>query len=197
MALLTEPLQFLVPAAHGLSVPVGGFLRAWQAQRVLFDELLGMQVALEQTAQRLANCLGAGGKLLWCGQGASVATAQRLAATLSGVLRPDGRPLAALALSGLGMDVLARQVQALGRPGDAIVMLSAGTAPGPLLEAARSAADGALLVVGLLGPAPEELAADCHLTLQLPEAPPERREEAELFLGHCLCGLIRQQLAGA
>jgi hypothetical protein len=51
-------------------------------------------------------------------------------------------------------------------------------------------------VVGLLGPAPE-LAADCHLTLQLPEAPPERREEAELFLGHCLCGLIRQQLAGA
>ena len=74
MALLTEPLQFLVPAAHGLSVPVGGFLRAWQAQRVLFDELLGLQSVLEQTAQRLANCLSAGGKLLWCGQGGSVAT---------------------------------------------------------------------------------------------------------------------------
>lgn len=197
MALLTEPLQFLAPASHGLTVPVNGFLRAWQAQRVLFDELLGLQTVLEQAAQRLANCLGAGGKLLWCGQGGSVATAHRLAATMSGVLRLDGRPLAALALNGMGVDVLARQVQALGRPGDAIVMLSAGMPPGGLLEAARAAADGALLVVGLLGPAPEELAADCHLALQLPEAPPERREEAELFLGHCLCGLIREQLAGA
>ena len=197
MALLTEPLQFLVPASHGLSVPVGGFLRAWQAQRVLFDELLGLQAALEQAAQRLANCLGAGGKLLWCGQGGSVATAHRLAAAMSGVLRADGRPLAALALSGMGVDVLARQVQALGRPGDAMVLLSAGMPPGPLLEAARAAADGALLVVGLLGPAADDLATDCHLALRLPEASPERREEAELFLGHCLCGLIREQLAGA
>mgnify|MGYP003343120650 FL=1 len=54
-----------------------------------------------------------------------------------------------------------------------------------------------MLFRSLLGPAPEELAADCHLTLQLPQALPERREEAELFLGHCLCGLIREQLAGA
>jgi hypothetical protein len=96
----------------------------------------------------------------------------------------------------MGMDVLARQV----RPWAGRAMRSCCCRPARRRGRCwrrRAPRPTALLVVGLLGPAPEELAADCHLTLQLPEAPPERREEAELFLGHCLCGLIRQQLAGA
>lgn len=198
MALLTEPLQFVAPAATMPSAPVSGFLRAWQAQRQVFEALLGLQAPLEQAAARLANCLGAGGKLLWCGQGGSEATAHRLAALMSGLTTSsDGHPLAALALSGDGDGRLARQVQALGRPGDALVLLSAGTPPAALLDAVRAAADAAMMVLAVLGPASEELAEECHLALCLPEAARARREEAELFLGHCLCELVREQLAGA
>ncbi|MCA6215040.1 SIS domain-containing protein [Ideonella sp. B7] len=200
MALLTEPLQFVVPvasAAPAPAAPVSGFLRAWQAQRQVFDALLGLQAPLEQAAARLANCLGAGGKLLWCGQGGSEATAHRLAALMSGLAQGDGRPLAALALSGEDTSRLARQVQALGRPGDALVLLSAGAPPAALLDTVRAAADTAMMVVAVLGPASEELAEECHLALCLPEAARARREEAELFLGHCLCELVREQLAGA
>lgn len=201
MSFLTEPQLFdLLPAVD--SPAQAGFAQAWQMQRHVFDQLLSLQPKVDSCADRLANCLGAGGKVLWCGLGTSSATARRLAMRLTGANMPVGRPLASLALShGSGMlaglhddeEVFwARQVQALSRPGDALIILSAGHAAGPCSLALQAARGMGLMLIGIFG---GEVSAswerECHVSLRLPDAPQERLEEAELFLGHCLCDQVR------
>ena len=88
-----------------------------------------------------------GGKVLVCGNGGSAADAQHFAAELVGRFLAPGRPgLPVLALTAdtavltawandVGYDdVFARQVQALGRPGDAVIGISTS---GPLLHNGR------------------------------------------------------------
>lgn len=207
MSFLTEPQLFdLLPA---MDAPAkGGFDHAWQMQRHVFDQLLSLQPTMDSCAERLANCLGAGGKVLWCGLGSSAATARRLAMLMTGSNMPVGRPLASLALShssgmlaGLHDDeevFWARQVQALSRPGDALIILSAGHVAGPCSLALQAARSMGLLLIGIFG---GEHAVgwerECHVSLRLPDAPQERLEEAELFLGHCLCDQVRALTSAA
>lgn len=188
----------------------------------LFEQLRGLDPLVGEAGERLAACLSAGGKLLICGNGGSAVEAQRVAATLSGMGERQRRPLAALALGadGVGLSghacrhgfdgALARQVQALGRAGDALLVLHAGGPARNLVQAARQACEAGLLVVGLLGARPPggaaneavdaaqatavELAAACHLAIPVPADSPVRVEEAQAFLGHVLSGLVERSL---
>jgi D-sedoheptulose 7-phosphate isomerase len=178
--------------------------------QALFERLKGLELLVSEAGERLAACLSAGGKLLICGNGGSAVEAQRMAAALAGMGGRQRRPLAALALGvdGVGISghacrhgfdaVLARQVQALGRAGDALLLLHAAGPANNLVQAAQQARDAGLLVVGLLGPGAEgsaaELAAACHLGIPVPADSPVRVEEAQAFLGHVLSGLIERSL---
>src|SRR5581483_11514741 len=84
-----------------------------------------------EAAREIVACLGRGGKILVCGNGGSAADAQHLVAELVGRFKAAQRPaLPALALTAdsavltaLSNDFgyehgFARQVEALGRPGD-------------------------------------------------------------------------------
>lgn len=208
------------------------FLQAELADhQALFAHLAGLDPLLCEAGERLSACLSAGGKLLICGNGGSAVEAQRLAATLAGMGQGLQRPLAALALGAEGVSIsghacrqgfegaLARQVQALGRAGDALLLLHAGGSARNLGRAARQAFETGMLVVGLLGAleedaAPElrssagaggkgcdaaaevsaDLAACCHLSLRVPGHSTARLEEAHAFLGHVLSGLIQRNL---
>src|SRR5437763_11240303 len=91
---------------------------------------------LEAWGQRAAEVLGAGGRLLACGNGGSAEQAQHLTAELVGRYHEDRPAFAALplhadlaALTAISNDygaeqVFARQVMAHGRPGDLLVCLS-------------------------------------------------------------------------
>ena len=88
--------------------------------------------AIFRMAEAICRSLRAGGKLLLAGNGGSAADAQHIAAEFVSRLMYDRAPLAALALTtdtsnltAIGNDygyeqVFARQVRALGRPGDEI-----------------------------------------------------------------------------
>ena len=97
---------------------------------------------LALAAERAVACLRAGGKLAFCGNGGSATQAQHLAGELVGRFRRERPGLAALAftadgplLTALGNDyafddVFRRQVEALLRPGDLLVVLStSGNSP--------------------------------------------------------------------
>lgn len=119
--------------------------------------------ALCETAQYMANCLRAGGKILICGNGGSAADAQHMAAELVGRMLVERRPLAAMALTtdssiltAVGNDygydhVFERQVEALGKPGDILVAITTSGNSRNVCLAADKARSIGMLVVGLTG----------------------------------------------
>src|SRR5207237_2928066 len=107
-----------------------------------------------EAALLITRCLRNGGKVLFFGNGGSAADAQHLAAELVGrfVRERAGLPAIALTtdssiLTAVGNDygfeqIFARQVQALGRPGDvAIAISTSGTSPN-LIEAVKATRKG-------------------------------------------------------
>ncbi|HSI57355.1 MAG TPA: SIS domain-containing protein [Ideonella sp.] len=187
-------------------LPARGFSAELAAHLALFQRLGELDGVVAEAAERLGACLSAGGKLLICGNGGCASAAQHMAAELAGDGGRERRPLAALALcadgaalsgsaSACGFDkVLARQVQALGRAGDALLLLHAGGAADNLALAAQVARDTGLLTLGLVRSDSGDLLPLCHLAITVPADGDARVEEAQAFIAHALCGLIEARL---
>lgn len=194
--------RVVVPAVRNTSPFADGLIE----HQALFGALMSLSGAVHDTAERLGACLSTGGKLLVCGHGSSGVEAQLMANSLSGRLVKARRPLAAMALSAdagamnciaadLGYDeVFARQVHALARAGDALLVISAQPAGESLLRAVHAAREDGLLAVGLMAPGNEPLARACHIALVLPPASAVRLQEAQQFIVHTLCTMIETSL---
>lgn len=153
----------------------------------------------------LAACLRSGGKLLVCGNGGSAADAQHFSAELLGRFERERAGLPAIALhadtstltavaNDYGYEqVFARQVLALGRPGDALVVIStSGNSPG-ILRAVEAAQRGGLSVVALTGRDGGGLAPllrDADVEIRVPAQVTARIQEVHILALHCLCELI-------
>jgi D-sedoheptulose 7-phosphate isomerase len=158
----------------------------------------------------LAVALRNGGKVMFCGNGGSAADAQHLAAELVGRL-DRGRDRAALgglalttdtsALTALANDfgyqeVFARQVRALGRPGDALVCISTGGASPNVVRAAEEARAMSIDVVALLGPVPSPLDDLVAVALHVPGETSGQVQQGHGILGHLLCELAEAGATG-
>ena len=100
----------------------------------------------------IIDCIGQGGKVLLCGNGGFAAVCQHVAAELMGKIDAKRPPIAAVSLA-TDMSVItciandfgyeqtfARQIEALGRPGDIVICLSASGRSKNILEAMSTAA---------------------------------------------------------
>ena len=118
---------------------------------------------IERAADAIVRTLGAGGKVLTCGNGGSAAEALHLAEEMIGRYRDERPPLSALCLNAdptaltciandFGFDaVFARQVEGLGRSGDTLVVFStSGRSPNIRLALEAAKAIG-MTTIGLLG----------------------------------------------
>ena len=166
--------------------------------------------AILAAATMMEGALRAGNKVLLCGNGGSAADSQHMAAEMVGMLRRDfQRPaLAAIALTtdtslltgysnDVGFDaVFARQVEALGRPGDVLVCISTSGASPNVLAATRAAADAALGRIALMGAA-GELAGLVDVAVRIPSADTQLVQEALLTVEHALCDLVERRIHGA
>jgi D-sedoheptulose 7-phosphate isomerase len=156
---------------------------------------------LSRWGGQLAAVLAGGGRLLVAGNGGSAAEAQHLTAELVGKLRDDRRALSAIALhaetsslTAIGNDygyeqVFARQVQAHGRPGDVLLLLSASGRSPNLLAAAGAARQAGLISWAMTGPLPNPLAMRCDETLAVP-ADSQTAQELHLVAVHVLAGQV-------
>jgi D-sedoheptulose 7-phosphate isomerase len=129
----------------------------------LATECTGLAPQLRRVAERYAGVLRGGGTLYFCGNGGSAADAQHAAAEYVVRYRATRRPLAAVALTtdssiltatgnDLGFEqIFARQVEALCRPGDLLVLHSTSGRSPNLLAAARAARAGGVATVAFLG----------------------------------------------
>ena len=160
-------------------------------------------------AQRMAEVLRLGGKLLFVGNGGSAADAQHLAAEFVNRFQRDRRALAAIALTtdssvltSIGNDagfdrVFSRQVEALGRPGDLLVAISTSGNSANVLHAVEAGRGVGLTTVALTGGSGGALAAaaDEAFVVQSYETP--RIQETHITLGHVLCALVEDLVIGA
>jgi D-sedoheptulose 7-phosphate isomerase len=166
-------------------------------------ELVALVAAL---AQRIAQALRDGGKLILFGNGGSAADAQHIAAEFVVRLREHRPAMPALALTvntsvltatanDYGYEqVFARQVEALARPGDVLIALStSGSSPNVLLAAEAGRARGAW-VAALTGELGGALRKRSDLLINVPSQDTQRIQEAHITVGHILCALVEQHL---
>ena len=195
-----------VPWGAAVENRIRTMFRESAAVKLRFVEENAARIAA--VAQRMAEVLRRGGKLLFVGNGGSAADAQHLAAEFVNRFQRDRRALAAIALTtdssiltSIGNDsgfdqIFSRQVEALGRPGDLLVAIStSGNSPNVLraVEAARALG---VFSIGLCGGSGGALATTTDETFIVPSPETPRIQEAHITLGHAWCALVEDLLAG-
>lgn len=165
-----------------------------------------LEPVVEEVVHACWSAFGAGGKLLWCGNGGSAADAQHLSAEFVVRFRRNRRGLPAVALStdasamtAISNDydyeqVFARQVEALGCPGDVFFAISTSGTSASVIRAAEAALSRGLVLVAVTGSRANPLAGMAHHRLTIPSENTARIQECYLFLGHMICERIEQLL---
>jgi D-sedoheptulose 7-phosphate isomerase len=161
---------------------------------------------IERTAERIVDVLDGGNKILIAGNGGSAADAQHIAGEFVSRFHFDRPGLPALALTvdssvltAIGNDygyeaVFARQVQALGAPGDLFWGYSTSGRSPNVLKAMEVAHARGMLVIGLTGARGWARPELCDLCLRMPSLETPKIQEGHLVVGHILCGLVEAAL---
>lgn len=167
------------------------------------EELLAL---VETVAQRMVDCLRAGGRVYFCGNGGSAADAQHLAAELTGRYYQDRPPLPAEALhvntsflTAVANDysyeeTFARLLRGWGRPGDLLwAMSTSGNSPN-ILRALEVAKELRMITVGLTGASGGKMVGRCDYLFRVPSSDTPRIQEAHMLIGHTVCQLVEVTL---
>ncbi|MDT8322520.1 MAG: SIS domain-containing protein [Bacteroidota bacterium] len=156
-------------------------------------------------ADKLAATFRAGAKTMSCGNGGSMSDAMHYAEEWSGRYRSERPPLPAIAFSDPGhmscvandygyAEVFARQVQALGREGDLLLLLStSGNSPN-LLRAAEEARARGVSTVALLGKGGGKLLSLCDLSIIVPGETSDRIQELHIKIIHIVIETVERAL---
>ena len=157
------------------------------------------------------GCVTNNAKMLACGNGGSAADAQHFIAELVGRFERDRLPLAGVALNtdtsiltAVGNDygfdqVFARQIMALGQPGDVLVAISTSGNSANVQLAIEAAHAREMKVIALTGKGGGTignllLPSDIHLCV--PHERTMRIQEVHILLLHLLCDGIDTLLLG-
>jgi D-sedoheptulose 7-phosphate isomerase len=162
--------------------------------------------SVARATEVLQAALTSGGKLLAFGNGGSSADAQHLCAELVGRFGIERRALPAIALTTNQAlltawsndhqfdDVFARQVEALGRPGDVALGIStSGNSPN-VVNGLRRARGLGMQTLGLTGAGGGRVAEHCDVVMAVPLHETPRIQEVHLVTYHTMCALLEERL---
>lgn len=167
-------------------------------------ELISGDIA--EVGDVVAEALAGGSKVMLCGNGGSAADAQHIAAELAGRLKRERRGLPAISLTvnasvltavanDYGYDrVFARQVEALGRPGDVLVGISTSGSSPNVVEALKTAKELGLVTVGLMGRTGGDMEPHCDHVIKAPADDTQRIQEIHIAAGHAVCEIAEDAL---
>ncbi|MFN7685996.1 MAG: SIS domain-containing protein [Oligoflexia bacterium] len=185
-----KPLDYLIQTSRESTLIRESFLRDSGA-------------LLVEASRRLAECVKKGGKLLVCGNGGSAADAQHLAAEMVGRMLMERRALPAIALTtdtsnltALANDygyefVFSRQIEALARKEDLVLLISTSGNSPSVIRAAESARRLGCSVIGLTGGTGGKLAPLVDLLLNVAQGQNSSRiQETHIFVVHSLVDLM-------
>ena len=141
------------------------------------------------------------------GNGGSAAEAQHLAAELVGRFKRERMPYAVISLAtdtailtaianDYGyQDVFARQLRALGQPGDLLIAFSTSGESENVLRAAEAGHQCLLKVVAVTGERPSRLEALSDVTVRVPCIDTAVAQELHMVVTHILCDIAETWLS--
>ncbi|HKR44779.1 MULTISPECIES: phosphoheptose isomerase [Paraburkholderia] len=170
-----------------------------------------LAVPIAAAVDTMFAALANSNKILACGNGGSAATAQQLAAELIGrfererpglpalALTTDASVLTAVANDYAYEQVFAKQVRALGQPGDVLLAITTSGNSVNVLAAIQEAHEREMVVIALTGKGGGDVnsvLADTDIQLCVPSDRTARVQEVHLLTIHCLCDGIDAMLLG-
>ena len=181
-----------------------------RALRELAETALASATVLEtdflSAAELMRVTVKAGRTLFFCGNGGSAADAQHLATEYVVRYMRARRAVAAIALTtdtslltaaanDLGFEqVFARQVEALARPGDLLVIHSTSGDSPNVLRAAEAAQRVGAKVLAFSARTGGALKALADVSVVIPTQRTDRAQELHLCIEHAICELIEREL---
>ncbi len=163
--------------------------------------------ASEMMVQTLLN----DNKILCCANGNAISAVQQFTTHLLNqfeqerpslpaiCLAHDSATLTAIASDSAFTEIYAKQIRALGQPGDLLLAVSTTGDESNLIQAIRAARDrdmSLIVISGTDGGDMASLVAPEDVELRVPGINPPRVLEMHLLIVHCLCELIDFQLFG-
>jgi len=164
--------------------------------------------AVDRATGLLSESFAEGRKLLVFGNGGSSADAQHLTAELVGRFAFDRKPLPAIALTTNQAiltawsndqsfaDVFARQIDALGAPGDVAWGISTSGTSVNVVNGLRRARERGLRTIGMTGESGGDMANLCDVLLAVPLETTARIQEIHLVTYHSICAALERRLFG-
>lgn len=155
-----------------------------------------------EAAQLLRNTFQAGNKLFTAGNGGSFADATHVAAEFVGRLRVERPPISALALGTNGSSwsaiandyeaksVFARELSALAKPGDVLIVFSTSGRSPNILELLEVANCLDVVTLGFLGKSGRPCLDLCHRAYVVESNVTEFIQGAHITMAHALCATV-------
>lgn len=168
--------------------------------------------AIAEAAELFLNCLVSEQKILCAGNGAAGALTQHFCSLLLSRFRQERPGLPAMSLAADGAvvsgisndgsfaDIYAKQLRALGQPGDILLAISATGQDTSLVQAIQAAHDREMQVIALTGGSGGNMTALLgpeEIEICIPSTDEAAVYHAQLLVLHSLCDLIDYQLFGA
>jgi len=157
-------------------------------------------------ARLITACYRRGGKVLLFGNGGSAADAQHIAGEFLGRFLRDRQPLPAVALAdnhaavtAIANDysygeIFARQLRALGEPGDVALGISTSGDSENVIAGMLAARDADLVTIALSGRTGGALGVLADVCICIPASSTPRVQEGHALAGHLLCELVECDL---
>lgn len=179
--------------------------------QIKLDAAATLAPQIEVAARHMVHCLTQGGKIMACGNGGSAADAQHFASKMINRFEQERPGLAAIALTtdtstltSIANDyaydqVFARQVKALGQPGDILLAISTSGNSPSVLQAVAAAHSRSMPVIAMTGRSGGGLAEQIQeddVFLCVPAESTARIQEVHLLTIHCLCDAVDSVLLG-
>lgn len=165
----------------------------------------GYPASIQAAIDLLATAFESGRKLLVFGNGGSAADAQHICGELVGRFLLERRGLPAICLTSNSAvltawandysyeDVFARQVQALGVPGDVAWGISTSGNSKNVVAALQAARAAGLHTIGMTGASGGRVAPLCEVLLAAPSTHTPRIQEIHLVTYHAICAAVEER----
>ncbi len=166
---------------------------------------------ISESAQIMVNTLLEGGKILCCGNGGSAADAQHFSSEMLNrfererpglpaiALTTDSSTMTSIANDYAYQEIFAKQIAALGHPGDVLLAISTSGNSLNVLRGIETAKEQQMKVIALTGRDGGKIAPLLHeedREIRVDSNITARIQEVHLLSIHCLCDLIDTQLLG-
>ncbi|MEO6695401.1 MAG: SIS domain-containing protein [Ignavibacteria bacterium] len=164
---------------------------------------------INKCSDELIKVVKNGGKVMFIGNGGSAADSQHLATEFMIRLSHDlDRPaMGAIALTtdtsnltaggnDIGFEnVFARNVEGLGKEGDALICISTSGNSRNILKAVAKAKEKKIITIGLLGKNNGgDLKKECDFSIIIPSENTQRIQEGHITVGHILCEIVEREV---